>query len=167
MHKPSSFLKLIYFVYLCLALLTFSCQKQKKSKISDEISAIDSIQIWLNQSKLSELPLEKKSNVLKNAVRATHSLSNDSLKDKYFTKLSFRYFQSKDSLGFRNINRTAIQFNKSKGDSANLGELYWDLAAFFKRYNIQDSAYFQFREAQQVFEEIKITQNYSMNPKGH
>ncbi|WP_171037028.1 ATP-binding protein [Maribacter algarum] len=40
------------------------------------------------------------------------------------------------------------------GDSSNLGEVYWDLAAFLSQHNIKDSAYFHYKEAQLIFEAL-------------
>lgn len=154
MLKPPPLLKSTYSSFLCLAFLVCSCQEKKTLKNSLETTQADSIQIWIDQSQISKTPLEVKFYLLGKAQKSAHTISNDSLKGKYFTQLSSRYYRLKDSNNFRKVNRKAIQFNKSAGDSVNLGEVYWDLAAFYKRHNIQDSAYFQYREAQQVFETI-------------
>ena len=92
--------------------------------------------------------------LLSKAFKEAASLSNDSLKSKYLARLSLLYYRLDDSINFREVNRKAIEISKSVGDSVNLGEVYWDLAYFFKRHNIQDSAYLQFRETQQLFEKI-------------
>ncbi|MEP3210365.1 MAG: ATP-binding protein [Maribacter sp.] len=154
MPKLPIILKSPFPIFLVLVLFFWACQQTKTSKATLETTATDSIQIWLDQSQVSETPKEIKSDLLAKAQKSAFAISNDSLKSSYLTKLSIRYLSLRDSINFRNVNREAIRFNKSIGDSANLGEVYWDLGAFYKRHNIQDSAYFQYREAQQVFEAI-------------
>ncbi len=137
-----------------MCFLALSCQNKKPNQKPQESSKTDSIQIWIDQYKLDETTQQIKTLLLKKATKETVALSNDSLKAKYFTQLSTNYLDFKDSLNFRKANRKAIEFNQRIGDSINLGEVYRDLAAFFKRYNVQDSAYFQYREAQNFFEAI-------------
>lgn len=154
MLKPPSLFKPSYFLLICMVILASGCQDKKIVTDAIETAKIDSISSWIDQSKLTETSQQIKSHLLTKAFKQTASLSNDSLKGKYLTKLSFRYYNVNDSSNFRHVNRKAIKFNKSVGDSANLGEVYWDLAAFYRRYNIQDSAYFYYGEAQQTFEGI-------------
>ncbi|MFS4491509.1 ATP-binding protein [Maribacter sp. 2308TA10-17] len=148
------FLKPIYLAGMCLVLFLSSCQNQETSNNPIEIAKIDSIQIWIDQSKSVKTNPDVNSLLLNRALKEVSALSNDSLKAVYLTKLSARYLRLKDSLNFRKVNRKAILFNKKVGDSSNLGEVYWDLGAFFKKYNVQDSTYFKYREAQQIFEAI-------------
>lgn len=152
MLKSSTLLKSCYFAFLILVFLASSCQNKKNSKHSPEIAKTDSIQIWLDQSKVHNTPFEIKSYLLGKALEKASLLSNDSLKGKYFTQLSFQYLEFKDSINFRKVNHKAIQFNQKVKNSSALGEVHWDLAAFFNRYNIHDSAYYHYRKAQQTFE---------------
>ncbi|MFK7812465.1 MAG: tetratricopeptide repeat protein [Maribacter sp.] len=154
MLKPAPFLISAFITGICLFFLVSACQEKKASKNLIETAKTDSIQAWINKSLLPETPLEIKSYLLEKAHKNTALLLNDSIKSIYFTQLSFRYLRLKDSVNFRKVNPRAIVLAKKTKDSVNLGETYWDLAEFFKRHNIQDSAYFYYGEAQQTFEAL-------------
>jgi len=152
MPNLSPFLKLRYLTFLTLVFFVTACQDKKTSNNSAKIAKADSIQIWIDQSKLNTIPLEVRSHQLNKALEKAFALSNDTIKSNYFTQLSIRYHRLKDSVNFRKANAIAIKLNETLKDSTNLGEVFWDLAAFYNRYDIHDSAYFHYREAQQTFE---------------
>ncbi|TMM56937.1 hypothetical protein FEE95_10600 [Maribacter algarum] len=154
MLKPSPFQKPSFLAVLFLFCWVSACQNQNSSKGSVRTVEPDSIQIWINQSKLADITPEVKSDLLNKALNKASSLSNDSLKARFFTQLSLINYNLKDSSRFRKINSKAIQLNKIMGDSSNLGEVYWDLAAFLSQHNIKDSAYFHYKEAQLIFEAL-------------
>lgn len=114
----------------------------------------DSIVSWIEQSKKPKLSKDTKSALLAKAHLEAAKANNDSLKAKYFSLLSNNYSITKDSLRFREINKQALELNQSINDSLGIANNYWDLAKFFERNSVNDSAYYSYSEAQNIFENI-------------
>jgi signal transduction histidine kinase len=90
---------------------------------------------------------------LEQAYDYAKSVKNQQLKLKLISKLSFRGIRSKDTALFRKINRSAINLGRKTNDSIVLAEAHWDLAVFFRRKKVLDSAYYNYLEAQKIFEQ--------------
>tara|TARA_R110001583_G_scaffold14664_4_gene61010 strand:- start:76611 stop:78707 length:2097 start_codon:yes stop_codon:yes gene_type:complete len=149
-----------YFSILVLFLIFFSCSKTKtKQVIIIPITAKnDSVQILIEESKNPKSTELQKTTVLNNAFYYALKSPSDSLKAQYFSKLSENLYETGDSTLFRKVNKLAISLNQKQNDSLSIGNRYWDLALFFKKYSVKDSAYYSFSEAQKVFENIKEIQ---------
>ncbi|PIB23822.1 hypothetical protein BFP77_16090 [Maribacter sp. 4U21] len=96
---------------------------------------------------------------LKEAYAFTNSLNNEQLKLKLVSKLSFKGIRAEDTALFRRINRSAISMGRIAKDSVVLAEAHWDLAVFFKRKKVLDSAYFNYLEAQKIYEQLNDNLN--------
>ena len=94
---------------------------------------------------------------LKQAYAYANSLNDEQLKLKLVSKLSFKGIRAKDTALFRRINRAAIGMGRILNDSIVLAEAHWDLAVFFKRRAVLDSAYFHYYEAQKIYD---LKENY-------
>ncbi len=91
---------------------------------------------------------------LKQAYAYANSLDDEQLKLKLVSNLSFKGIRATDTALFRRINRAAISMSRIAQDSIVLAEAHWDLAAFFRRRAILDSAYFHYYEAQKIYNQI-------------
>jgi len=96
---------------------------------------------------------------LEQAYDYAKSVNNQQLKIKLLSKLSFRGIRSKDTALFRKINRSAINLGRKTKDSIVLAEAYWDLAVFFRRIAVLDSAYYNYFEAQKIYDTKKNNLN--------
>lgn len=139
---------------LCGCCLCSCTQKTNSNNQKEFVATTDSVEIWIDQSQLDGTSVHVKSFLLGKALNGAMHVSNDSLKSQYFKKLSFRYLGLQDSIKFKSVNQKAIILSKKANDSAALGSIYWDLASFYKKSNIQDSAFFYFSKAQETFERI-------------
>ncbi|KSA13938.1 tetratricopeptide repeat-containing sensor histidine kinase [Maribacter dokdonensis] len=141
-----------YYLSLILSclLLSFSCSKTESAKPTIvEKQENDSISIWIDESYNANS--ERKLELQNKAFQLAKNTSNDTLKSKYFSNLSFNQQFLSDSLLFRKINKEAILINKQIKDSTALGYAYWDLAYFFDNHIVKDSSFYFYTEALNIF----------------
>lgn len=115
----------------------------------------DSILTWIEEGRNSRHPKEKRAKFLNRAYIATEANSNDSLKTKYFSRLSLAYQQLPDSLLFRETNRKTLLLARETQDSVVQAEANWDLAIFYRSIAIPDSAYYHYGEALKLYSALK------------
>ena len=149
-----------YFTLILLVLLFSSCSETKTKQVTVATNTYksDSIRIWIDESKNPKSTELQKLSVLNKAYQFALNSPSDSLKANYFSTLSENLYATADSALFRKINKQAISLNLKENDSLSIGNRYWDLALFFDRYSVKDSAYYSYSEAQKVFETIKEEQ---------
>jgi signal transduction histidine kinase len=149
-----------YFTIFILAHLLSSCSETKTKQVAvvPNIAKSDSIRTWIKESKNPKSSELQKSSVLNKAYQFALNSPSDSLKANYFSTLSENLYATADSALFRKINKQAISLNLKENDSLSIGNRYWDLALFFDRYSVIDSAYYSYSEAQKVFETINEEQ---------
>lgn len=151
MNRPKYLLCPKWAVLIIFTFLVLACNQSKdKSEISTAIEN-DSIFIVIDQGKNSTIPIEERTLLLQRAHTAATNTTNDTLKPKYFSQLSLAYLQIKDSLLFRTTNSKSITYAKIVNDHKTHAEAHWDLGSFFRKNELQDSAYYNFREAQLLY----------------
>ncbi len=144
---------LIYYVLLSLFL---GCNESRETSSRDQvINDSDSLSIWMDNGKNSKLSKLERLENLSKVFSTIERIESDSLKNNYYSKLSLSYLGLRDSLQFRKANNKSIIYSKNLGDSIKLAESYWDLSLFFSRNNIKDSAYYNYKNAQKIFEAIE------------
>ncbi|MFS4447161.1 ATP-binding protein [Maribacter sp. 2307UL18-2] len=104
----------------------------------------------IKQGRDKKNSFEERSAYLEKAEALSKSMK-DSLKVKYFSKLSLAYLRLKDSSKFRKANTTALALAKKMGDSTAKAEAHWDLAEFLRANSVADSAYYHFASAQKLY----------------
>ncbi|WP_339664402.1 tetratricopeptide repeat protein [Maribacter arcticus] len=148
-----------YFTLILLVLLFSSCSDTEPTQVDSSIAiSTDSIRIYIKESKNPQSTELQKLSVLNKAYQFALNSPSDSLKAQYFSTLSENLYATADSALFRKINKQAISLNLKENDSLSIGNRYWDLALFFNRYSVKDSAYSSYSEAQKVFETINEKQ---------
>ncbi len=148
-----------YFTLILLVHLFSSCSESEPTKVIAPIAVeTDSVRLWIEESKNPKSTILKKSSVLKKAYQYALNTTSDSLRSKYFSTLSENLYNTGDSTLFRKVNKHAIFLNQKQNDSLSIGNRYWDLALFFEKYSVKDSAYYAYSEAQKVFENSKMQQ---------
>ncbi|MBJ2176313.1 tetratricopeptide repeat protein [Aureibaculum sp. A20] len=114
----------------------------------------DSIPVWIKYAKKSELTLENRLFFLDKAYEKALLEKNDSLRNKYLSKIAVRYSRLNDSSSFRRTNKLTIQLSIKLKDSLRLAFNYWDLGSFFGSNKVNDSAYYNYFRAQKIFNAI-------------
>lgn len=115
----------------------------------------DSVLTWIHEGRNSMYSREKRADFLGKAYIVTETDAHDSLKIKYFSRLSLGYLRLPDSLLFRETNRKTIQLAKKTRDSMVQAEAHWDLAVFYRSFAIPDSAYYHYGEALKLYNALK------------
>lgn len=142
-----------YFYIFTIFLLCLACSKTKPAKALQETNNTnDSISAWISESNKLETSEEQKLVLQLKAFNQAKNTANDSLKALYFSRLSYNPNFITDSLLYRKINKNAISVNTRINDSVGVANAYWDLAAYFNKRAIKDSAFFYYGEALDIFE---------------
>lgn len=148
------FLRHISLFISCLC-LGYSCSnKGDASNTSIQKSDKDSILVWVDNSLNTKNPSVERRILLKKALEVANRSKVDSSKLKYFSKIQWAYLVLDDSLEFRKTNKIARSVARSVGDSSNLARRYWDLAYFFEKKDINDSAYYYYAQSQKIFNNL-------------
>ena len=140
---------------IILLVLIHSCADKSKSvQVSDQRVKTDSASIWIEQAKNKDLPPQRQLQLLKKAYLTIRD-NEDSLKTKYLSQISLAYLNMGDSLRFREANRETKDLANKINDSSIQAEAHWDLATFFKRNSVEDSAYYHYAKAQKIYSNLK------------
>ncbi len=77
----------------------------------------DSVLSWITLGRNTEFLKEERAKFLEKALKAAEVSEPDSLKNIYYSKLSFAYLRLKDSLRFRTINRKSLALAQKVKDT--------------------------------------------------
>lgn len=114
-------------------------------------SATDSVFLLIKEGRNTSLPIIERKNILKNAYGKADASTNDSLKTKYFSRLSLAYLRLNDSTLFRETNNRTMELCRISHDTIVHAEVHWDLAEYFRNHVVNDSAFYHFYEAQKLY----------------
>lgn len=117
-----------------------------------DINSSERVSHYLTQSKNKVLDIKERKTYLLKAINEIENITIDSIKNKLYHKLSYAFFQNKDSSNFRKINKKGSSLAFNLKDSLTLANHYWDLAAFHRRYKKNDSAYFFYNSVKKILE---------------
>ncbi|QLG43820.1 tetratricopeptide repeat-containing sensor histidine kinase [Costertonia aggregata] len=120
---------------------------------------MDSISKWVDEIKNTKIDSNDREVQYNKAFKNADNLGNDTLKTKYYSELSLAFLKLRDSLFFRKANNRTLEFAKTIKDSNILAAAHWDLGLFLKRNNVTDSAFYHYREAQQLYENLGKSSN--------
>lgn len=137
-----SFVPIVLFV-----LVRCSIPREQANSKEENIQILDSIQYYLSQANNNPDSRGHLNKAYSFALRTT----NDSLKSKYFSRLSYYSLSEGDSAQFRKSNKMALLFSEKIQDSITLANNHWDLASFLGDYAVEDSAYYHYSEAEKIF----------------
>ncbi len=152
-------------VFLAVFVITVSLVKgcvdpvSQTSELSLNNGKNDSIQKWINSSSNIKLPIDKRVAFLDRSYQLSKKIKNDSIRVGYLSKLSLAAANLKDSLKFRKINKETIELAQLIQKKNVEAEANWDLAFFFKQNAIQDSAYYHYAKAYDIYTELKNIKN--------
>ncbi|PIF01376.1 MAG: hypothetical protein CR994_02150 [Maribacter sp.] len=141
-------------ILLCIVLSLNSCSLSGKKTETIQIVTNDSVLSWISLGRNPEIPLEQKTGLLKKASIAADKSTIDSVRTKYYSKLSLAYLDLNDSLLFRSVNRKAISMAQKVNDTVTEANAHWDLAEFFKTNMVMDSSFYHYSKAQKQFGSI-------------
>tara|TARA_R110002020_G_scaffold21009_1_gene71103 strand:- start:70210 stop:72273 length:2064 start_codon:yes stop_codon:yes gene_type:complete len=137
-----------------LGMLSACLQKTDPSPDNYPISQTDSLSFWLESSKDPSLTLTQKKELLERSGKVALQIADDSLKTKYFSKISLAYYKLRDSINFRAANKQTLVLSKISNDSIVLAESHWDLGSFFRENALEDSSYYHYSTAQKIYSKL-------------
>lgn len=142
------------FISSSILIVAISCSKNEPEGQELQRIPSDSVTIWTQIALDNTNLLSKRRTALEKALTSTQSRPNDSIKLKFISKIQWAYLVLDDSLAFRKTNAQARSTALAVGDSANWARRHWDLAYFFEKQYVKDSAYYHYAQAQQIFSTI-------------
>lgn len=144
-----SFPKIALLLLVCLA--AYSCDQKKGPvlELATRDSQADSIFLLIEKGQNSNTPIASRREMLQEALNRAKRTNNDSLKTRYFARLSLAYLQLPDSSLFRETNNQAMRL--ARHDTLTLAEVHWDRAEFLASYSKLDSAFYHFYKAHELF----------------
>jgi len=151
MQSVFSFFKFIL-VFILLTACLYGCKNDvQKNDRQFSLTKSDSLDKWIafgrNHTNSKAL---RKENLVK-AYQSAKLSREDSTKVKYLLKIQWSFLGLQDSVWFRKTNKEANVFAEKVRDSLRLAGSYWDLAVFLDQNQVNDSAYYNFFEAQKIF----------------
>ncbi len=150
-EKKSKLHKYQLLKYLPLLVLIGCIESGTHSGIEDDAVDRDSIFSQIRKGRDVTLAPDVRQEYLEKAYKNAEKSKNDSLKIKYLSRLSIAYLRLGDSLLFRKTNSETINLAIKTKDSVVSAEAHWDLAEFYQKNAILDSAYFHFEESYQIY----------------
>ena len=141
-------------IFLFFLILTSSCKKSSwEVNEQSYLNLNDSIDSWNAVARNPNTSKDLSINQLSKISQVIDTISIDSLKAKYLSKLSFTYYKRQDSVNFLRTNKELEVFALKIDDSIKLAEAYWDKGSYYNLANVanRDSAYYYFSKAQKVY----------------
>ncbi|WP_405606100.1 ATP-binding protein [Polaribacter sp. Asnod1-A03] len=131
-------MKTLVFIFYFL-LINFS------KSFSQEIKN-DSITIWIDNSKSENYSKIEQKRFLEKAYQKVNTPSiND--KAKKLSAIAFRYYQLKDTILFKAINKETLEYAIKIKDSFNIADAHWNYATYYLKGEIYDKSYEHFNIA--------------------
>lgn len=139
-----------------LGLLASNCgpNKEELYSLDNKGGKIDSILSWIDRGRDKRLDRHLRIGYLIKAERNADGLNNDSLRTVLTSKISFSYLTLRDSIRFYKLNAKTIDLAQQSQDSVVWAEALWDRAIFFNRQAITDSAFYNYSQAQKLYEKL-------------
>ena len=140
------FLKIIIFFSL---LILISCNRD-----SDGMPKPDQSLLILQDFPNEKLGRSQKLIILDKAFETASKMDEDSIKNGMFLEISYQYLKLEDSMAFIYTNKKARDLSISLKDSSSIAATYWDAGDYFRSKNINDSAYYYYKNAQKIYKAI-------------
>lgn len=129
-----------------MILLSCSCNSKSANK-----REYQSVLFSLNEINDNKSGIDERKIKLRQIYEGISEIKNDSLRSKVLYEISYQYYKLNDSIRFRKTNAEAIELTLMLNDSNTVAMAYWDLAGFYHKYNIEDSAYYYYHKAQKIY----------------
>lgn len=128
-------------VYIAFLLL-ISCQNEesKKASIHNELD-----QLIIDARNVNDI--EKGSRKLEKAYELNNNLANDSIKSRFYRKISCEYYNYGLWETYYDLTKENIAFAKKINDTLTVGKLYYDLGDYFYEKNLNDSSFYYYSKA--------------------
>ena len=137
---------------IVLSVLVFwgACQPKSPLKTKNKLTAIDSVDYYVAQSKKNDLNNGTAVQLLERAYQYNKTTA-DSVRIKNLLKIAYRAYTLNDSSFFIKTNNEALILSENLNDSANSADAHWNFGIYFTDKEVMDSAYYHYYKANVYF----------------
>lgn len=136
-----------FFFYIFIWVI-ISCKKEIIPNTSDNI---DSLTVWVKESKNKNNPLIKRENLLQKSYSFLLERASYKKRLKTLSDIAYQTLILKDTATFLIRNDKVIKLALKENDSFALGDAYWNYATLFVRSTKYEEAFQNFYKAQSYF----------------
>ena len=142
-------LKKYFYLFLILGLFLIGCADKKKNFTESQTS--DSLEIYLTIANEDSVPLEKRLDNNKKALRILLSQSNDSLNRKNLFKVANRFYNMNQSEEYFNVSKIISENSIAANDNQNIAKAYSYLGDYYANNSKNDSAFLYYTKAKKIY----------------
>jgi len=146
-------LKKYCYLFLILDLFLIGCADKKKNFTESQTS--DSLEIYLTIANEDSVPLEKRLDNNKKALRILLSQSNDSLNRKNLFKVANRFYNMNQSEEYFNVSKIISENSIAANDNQNIAKAYSYLGDYYANNSKNDSAFLYYTKAKKIYLKLK------------
>jgi len=139
--------RIFFFIFLALSIIFLATSCNKGDPIAS--NSADNLEEIPNDSVIQHLSNEVEISKFLDKVQ---EIDNDSIRNNYLLKLSYRFLKKKPGKQFLNVNSMAFELARKRMDTLSIAASYWDLAEYYHKNRIEDSAYLYYNRAQRLYE---------------
>jgi two-component system NarL family sensor kinase len=132
-----------------------SCNSPHEKFDSDQQSELDSINIWMENSKDKSFTTQKRKTFLNKAFRLNRLLKKDSGQRVNFIDMRDAAYSINDPIFIKNINDQVFEIFKKKRDTLGLAKTHYHFALNYLTLEKMDSSYIHFNKAKKYNEYLK------------
>jgi signal transduction histidine kinase len=152
-------LKKLYYIFIFLLVVIFSCTKNKVVKQSSNTSE-DSLSTYLTLANDDHLPYAYKKKYTQKALAIILTQKDDSINKVNLFKVANRYYNMSDWNGYRQTSKLILERSKNSNDSVNMAKAYTYLGDYYVEKSISDSAFYCYFKAEKLY--LKLNNNYNL-----
>ena len=134
-------------------ILFSNCTDKPRSIEKSELGPKDDIGFWITEKNAKNTD-DYKQNLI-SALFAVKKMSDDSIKAEYASQLSLKFMILEDSTNFRAANQLAMNLAEKRKDTSKMAGALWDAGDFWSSRGIEDSAFFKYRKANELFSAVR------------
>jgi signal transduction histidine kinase len=146
----------IHFIFASLLVAGLvSCSDTSNFGASFNNDLTDSINGWIQQSENGKLVISDRQKALEKAFENSNILHSDSVKNNYYSKISYEAVNLNSVNLFKIVNAKSLSLSNKLHDTLKIGEAHWNYAFYYSKNEVVDSAYYHYHKAYENFKKIK------------
>ncbi|MCH2195605.1 sensor histidine kinase [Kordia sp.] len=132
---------------LIIFFFSLLCTAQNKEK--------NEVQILIDNSRNQKISIAERIAAINKAyILLSKSKYQDSIRSKQLQSISKSYFNLNDTINFKKTYREGLDFAFKVKDSMSAANHYWNIAFYYRRNDIKDSAFYFYDRAKNIFQHI-------------
>ncbi|MGH1387170.1 tetratricopeptide repeat-containing sensor histidine kinase [Kordia sp.] len=113
------------------------------------------VQKLINKSRDQKLNLDERIEAINEAYKLNERSSyHDSIRSKQLQSISKSYFNLNDTINFKKTYKEGLDLADKTNDSMSMANHYWNIAFYYRKNDIKDSAFFFYDQAKNILQDI-------------